>query len=105
MAFTTTQAQTPCQRAAGAAAHPKPYDRAPSSATGQIRVALHRNACGVLLELEDRRSTWPRVVVVAAFTRASSFEDWCSNDPLRFEMPIVHQQIRREAEALWWRDS
>ena len=105
MAFSSTQTQTPHYRAAGAAAHLKPRNRATSGATGQIRVALHRNACGVLLEIEDRRSNGPHVVVVTAFTGASSFEDWCINDPLRFEMPIVHQQIRREAEALWRSES
>ena len=105
MAFSPTQAQTPHYRGASPAAHLKHRNRAASSATGQIRVALHRNACGVLLEIEDRRLNGPHVVVVTAFTGASSFEDWCANDPLRFEMPIVHQQIRRDAEALWRSES
>jgi hypothetical protein len=67
----------------------------------QAKVRLGRNACGVLLELEERHANGPRVVVVAAFTQASSFEEWCKDDPLRFEAPVVHQQIRRDADALW----
>jgi len=101
MAVTTTSAKALHRRAAGAADHPKPKRRPAFSAAGEVRVKLHRNACGVLLELEDRRPNGPRVVVVAAFTRESSFEDWCTNDPLRFEVPIVHQHVRREAASLW----
>lgn len=88
MASTTTQAQS----------RHSPHSRA---AGQQARVTLGRNACGVLLELEERRSNGPRVVVVTAFTQASSFEEWCLDDPLRFEAPIVHQQFRRDADAFW----
>jgi hypothetical protein len=91
MATTTTQAQLRHSRQICAAV--------------QAKVKLGRNACGVLLELEERQANGHRIVVVAAFTQASSIEDWCKDDPLRFEAPVVHQQFRRDADALWRNDS
>jgi hypothetical protein len=43
-------------------------------------------------------------MVVTAFTQASCLEEWCMDDPLRFEAPIVHQHVRRDADALWRND-
>ena len=71
----------------------------PASAHGDVRVTLHRNECGVVLVRDEHRSKGPRIVVVAAFTRPSSFEDWCADDPLRFSAPIVLEQVRRDVEA------
>jgi hypothetical protein len=71
----------------------------------QAKVTLGRNACGVLLKIEERQANGPRVVVITAFTQACSFEEWCKDDPLRFAAPVIHQQIRRDADALWRNDS
>ena len=102
MAFTATQVHSEQQRAAAATVQ---RERARHvAASGAVRVALQRQACGVLLELEECRLVGPRVVVVTSFTQASSFQDWCADDPLRFEEPIVHQQVRRHAEELWRSD-
>jgi hypothetical protein len=92
-------AATPTQTQSRYSQHPRNLH-----AADQARITLGRNACGVLLELEERQSNGPRVVVVTAFTQVSSFEDWCTNDPLRFEAPVVHQQARRDADALWRND-
>jgi hypothetical protein len=75
-----------------------------SRAASQARVTLDRNACGVLLKLEERQPNGSRVMIVTAFTQASSLEEWCMDDPLRFEAPIVHQRVRRDADALWRND-
>jgi hypothetical protein len=71
----------------------------------QAKVTLGRNACGVLLELEVRQTNGPRVVVITAFTQTAFFEEWCKDDPLRFAAPVIHQKIRRGADALWRNDS
>jgi hypothetical protein len=94
MASTTTQ---PNSRHSQRSQHSCP--------AGPARVTLGRNACGVLLKLEERQPNGSRVMVVTAFTQASCLEEWCMDDPLRFEAPIVHQHVRRDADALWRNDS
>ncbi len=74
--------------------------RTRDSAQGEVRVTLHRNDCGVVLVRDEHRLNEPRIVVVAAFTQTSSFENWCAGDPLRFSAPIVLEQVRRDVEAL-----
>jgi hypothetical protein len=66
-----------------------------------VRLTLQRSSCGLLLDLDERRIDGPRVRVVTAFTGAASFNDWCNDDPLRFEAPIVQRQAQRDADALW----
>jgi hypothetical protein len=102
MAFTATQVR-PEHRGAAAATAQREQARH-VAASDAVRVALQRQAGGVLLEIEEGRSIGPRIVVVTSFTQASSLEDWCADDPLRFEEPIVHQQVRRHAEELWRSD-
>ncbi len=96
---------TPVQSRRGApqvAAHLAPLHRATASAAAaELSVTLHRRTGGVILEREERSSVGWRIAVVTAFTRPSAFEDWCADDPLRFEQPIVHQQVRRRAAELW----
>lgn len=99
MASTATQTQSQQCRPREAA-----YEQRVRGASA-VSVALHRRGCAVLLELEERRSSGSRVVLITSFTQASSFEAWCTDDPLRFEEPIVHQQMRRRAEELWQVDS
>jgi hypothetical protein len=35
------------------------------------------------------------------FTDADHFWQWCGNDPIRFEHPLLFAQLRRDADALW----
>jgi hypothetical protein len=74
MASTTTQ---PNSRHSQRSQHSRP--------AGRARVTLGRNACGVLLKLEERRPNGSRIMVITAFTQASSLEEWCMNDPLRLK--------------------
>ncbi len=101
MTFTTRQTPSRIGRSVEAAVHaPSMRRRTRDSAQGEVRVTLHRNDCGVVLVRDEHRSNEPRVVVVAAFTRPSSFEDWCAGDPMRFSAPIVLEQVRRDVDAL-----
>lgn len=101
MTVTTTQSSSRSGRSVESMVHPSPMRRrARDSAHGEVRVTLHRNDCGVVLVRDEHRLHEPRVVVVAAFTQSSSFEDWCAGDPLRFSAPIVLEQVRRDVEAV-----
>lgn len=72
-----------------------------SGSTGAVTATLHKRGHRILLELDERRPDGCRVVVVTTFSDSTSFESWCANDPLRFEQPIVHRELRRKAEELW----
>ena len=71
------------------------------SAGGEVTITLQQVRQGLLLECEERRQNGVRIVVITAFTGASSFEDWCADDPLRHQNPNVHHLVRRHAEELW----
>lgn len=81
-----------------ATAHP-PQSRRCASAPPSF--ALHRRAGALVLELQERSVDGCSVAIVTAFTDLSAFNDWCDDDPLRFEYPVVHQQVRRQGHALW----
>jgi len=95
------QAQSEQCRAAAAVQTHAVRRAAVSAVRGAVTVTLHRRGPGILLELVEHRPSGCRIVVVTSFTDARSFEEWCTDDPLRFEHPIVHQQVRRHAEELW----
>ena len=101
MDSTTTPAQgrQPASKVAVRPALPR-RAVAPKSAT-ELSVTLHRSDGGVILELEERSTGGWRVAIIAAFTQPSAFEEWCADDPLRFEQPLMHQQLRRQAAELW----
>ena len=68
---------------------------------GETRFFLQRVAGGLYVEREEipRRGlrTWQSI----EFADAQRFSTWCDADPVRFEYPLLHVQLRREADALW----
>lgn len=102
MASITTLTPTQRSEPGGATATaPRKRRIAGKNAAGEVTVTLQRFGQGLLLECEERRQTGARIVVVTAFTAASSFDDWCADDPLRHQDPNVHHLVRRHAEELW----
>ena len=35
------------------------------------------------------------------FADAEHFKRWCDNDPIRFEHPLLHVNLKRDADELW----
>ena len=68
---------------------------------GAVRVALQRFERGLFVTREENPSTGPRTLVVLSFDDLSGFERWCADDPIRFDQPVLHQQVRRHGEELW----
>lgn len=68
---------------------------------GETRFFLQRVAGGLYVEREEipRRGlrTWQSI----EFADAQHFGTWCDADPVRFEYPLLHAKVRREADALW----
>ena len=68
---------------------------------GTVSVALQRFERGLFVTREENPSTGPRTLVVLSFDDLSGFERWCADDPIRFDQPVLHQQVRRHGEELW----
>jgi hypothetical protein len=71
-----------------------------SSHDGVVRFLLERLATGVRVEREEVRPSGSRVTHSVLLANAFAFERFCSADPLRFEYPLIYQQIRREFHDL-----
>lgn len=71
-----------------------------TSADGTLAFAVIRTASGLLIE----RRHWPaaglRVAQTMTFDDVTDFDRWCDTEPLRFEEPQLHAQLRREAHEV-----
>ena len=74
------------------------------SEDGTVAFTLFRAAKGVFVERVQLRQGQGRVVHSAIFTDDSSFDRWCDADPVRFEYPLVHVNLKRHGNALLHRD-
>ena len=58
-------------------------------------------AGGLYVEREETPRRGIRTQLAMCFADRVSFEHWCNDDVARFEHPVLHQRLRRDAEALW----
>jgi hypothetical protein len=85
------------------------HEAAPSSARtlcadgrrGEVRFFLQRVAGGLYVEREDIPRRGLRTQQSVQFADAEHFRRWCDNDPIRFEHPLLHVNLKRDADDLW----
>ena len=68
---------------------------------GEIRFFLQRVAGGLYVEREEIPRRGLRTQQSVQFTDAEHFKRWCDNDPIRFEHPLLHVNLKRDADELW----
>ena len=68
---------------------------------GEVRFFLQRVAGGLYVEREEIPRRGLRTQQAIRFTDAERFKRWCDNDPVRFEHPLLHSHLKRDAEELW----
>lgn len=68
---------------------------------GSVQFHLQRTAGGLYVEREDIPRRGLRTVQSLAFIDAGSFKRWCDADPIRFEHPLLHAQLKRAGCELW----
>jgi hypothetical protein len=68
---------------------------------GFVQFFLQRVAGGLYVEREEIPRRGLRILQSVQFADADSFCRWCDDDPIRFEHPHLHVQLKREGEALW----
>jgi len=66
---------------------------------GEVRFFLQRVAGGLYVEREEIPRRGLRTQQSVQF--AEHFERWCDNDPIRFEHPLLHVNLKRDADELW----
>jgi hypothetical protein len=68
---------------------------------GVVAYRLAPTPWGVLVERALRRPGKGRVVFTTLFSDDQTFERWCNADPVRFEYPLLHVNLKRDGKALF----
>ena len=68
---------------------------------GLVRFVLQRVTGGLYVERDEIPTRGLRVIQSIAFSNADAFDRWCDDDPVRFDHPLLHTQLKRDAAALW----
>jgi hypothetical protein len=68
---------------------------------GELRFRLQYHQGGLYVEREEIPCRGLHWVQCMRFCDVEQFERWCDDDPARFEHPLMHQALKREAQALW----
>ena len=68
---------------------------------GEVRFFLQRVAGGLYVEREEIPRRGLRTQQSVQFADAEHFKRWCDNDPIRFEHPLLHVNLQRDADELW----
>ena len=68
---------------------------------GEMRFFLQRVAGGLYVEREDIPCIGPHTLQSLQFMASDGFHQWCDNDPVRFEHPLLHIDLKRQGDELW----
>jgi hypothetical protein len=68
---------------------------------GRVQFILQRVEGGLYVEREVIPNRGRRTIESMAFIDANGFEQWCDDDPVRFEHPLLHTRLKSEAGQLW----
>lgn len=63
---------------------------------GALEFAIHRAATGLMIEKRLWRPSGPRTAQTLFFRDAAGFDRWCELEPLRFDDPLLHAELRRQ---------
>jgi hypothetical protein len=68
---------------------------------GELRFWLQVHQGGLYVEREEIPSQGLHCVQSMQFRDVRQFEQWCDRDAARFEHPLLHVALKRDAAALW----
>ena len=86
-------------RAAATTSH-SPHGETVRSDDGAVAFTLSKAPAGVYVERVHERQGRGRTVMTAIFTDDAGFRRWCDADPVRFDYPLVHVNLKRHGEAM-----
>jgi len=73
-----------------------PGGRLLTSADGTLAFAIRPTAVGLWVERRHFPLSGPRTAHTLMFDSPACFETWCTADPVRFEDPMLYEELRRE---------
>lgn len=71
------------------------------SADGLTAFAVSPTATGLIMERRHCPSIGTRTSLMMAFESAAEFDRWCDNDPIRFDDPLLGDQLRRKGHEFF----
>ena len=91
----------PVARAAQSSTGIHPGEMILASADKGIAFSLRGTTVGLLIERTQRQTVGARLVQTMVFSDSTTFERWCASEPIRFDDPVLYDQLRRDCrEAL-----
>jgi len=85
----------------GARGNARAFDRLLTSSDSTLAFAIRSTAMGLLVERTHCPPGGPRIVQTMVFDSADGFDRWCTLEPVRFDDPMLYDQLRRHGhEAL-----
>lgn len=66
-----------------------------------LRFLIYRAGGGLAVERRQRSEDGVASLAVLLFDDPEAFETWWRDDALRFDHPILHRDLRRDAAELW----
>jgi hypothetical protein len=91
----------PAAAAARRASDPCKRSLAVRGPRGELRFRLQVHQGGLYVEREETPCRGLHCVQSMQFREVGQFERWCDSDPSRFEHPLLHLALKRDAQALW----
>lgn len=70
-----------------------------ASKAGDVSFSLRATDQGCLVERTQRQAVGARLVQTMVFADQATFERWCAVEPIRFEDPVLYDQLRREGHG------
>lgn len=66
-----------------------------------LRYAMYRLGTTLALERRQQAPGGVDILAVLLFDDPEVFKTWWQDDALRFDHPLLHQELRRDAAELW----
>jgi len=67
---------------------------------GVVAFRLARAPAGIYVERVQEQRGRGRIVMTTIFTDDVGFRRWCDADPVRFDYPLVHVNVKRHGQAM-----
>lgn len=71
-----------------------------TSSDGTLAFTVVPTATGLLVERSCCPTAGPRTALTMVFEDGAGFDRWCDSEPVRFDDPKLHEQLRREGHEV-----
>lgn len=71
-----------------------------ASSDGTLEFAIHEVPSGLMIEKRLWRPSGLRTAQTLLFRDAAGFDRWCEMEPVRFEDPLLHVELRRQGHEV-----